>query len=99
MSPGFASDQQAADKTVRQCTAPCFARAVVAPTLSAWLLRCSVLTRNGMCRLVGVAWTQPSGSKALDTFLRLPADTLAVMKCRFIFPHELSPAVGSLKTA
>ena len=40
-------------------------------------------------RLVGVAWVQPSGSTALDKFLRLPADTLAVMRCRFIFPKEL----------
>ena len=50
-------------------------------------------------RLVGVAWVQPSGSTALDKFLRLPADTLAVMKCRFVFPHALSPAVGMPKLA
>ncbi len=37
-------------------------------------------------RLVGVALVQPSGSTALDKFLRLPDDTLAVMACRFIFP-------------
>lgn len=40
-------------------------------------------------RLVGVALVQPTGDKLLDTFLRLPDDTLAIMSSQFTFPTPI----------
>ena len=59
-------------------------------------------TNNLLRRLVGVDLVQPSGSAALDKFLRLPDDTLAVMACRFIFPMStlaMTPADGLAPTS
>lgn len=39
-----------------------------------------------------MALVQPTGDKFLDTFLRLPADTLAVLSSQFLFPAPVTVA-------